>query len=207
MTPTDHDNPPNSTPRATPRATPRLLATLTGLGPLLAAAHDLAGGLALGLASFAVLCLCNLYAATAGRLLPPRQRPAALLVLVGALVTAADLGFQAWWPPRDGTLLLFVPLIITNGVILDSAGQWADQSATWPAVGHALSDSLRHGVAFVLLLAGWGALRAALAPSLGIALTPAGLLFLLAGLLAVSQLLSHRPGPPPGAQPGPRSAS
>lgn len=174
----------------------QLLVVLIGLGPLLTASHDFTEGLAFGMASLVVLCLSNLYAATLGRLLPQRGRAAALLVLIGALVTAIDLLFQAHWQPPDRNLALFMPLILTNCLILERAEHWAAHPAAhpaiWSAVSRALLDGLRHGVIFVLLLAGFGALRAALAPSLGIAVAPAGLLFLLAGLLALHQLATRR---------------
>lgn len=170
----------------------QLLVVLIGLGPLLVASHDFTEGLAFGMASLMVLCLSNLYAATLGRLLPQRGRAAALLMLIGALVTATDLLFQAHWQQPDRNLALFMPLILTNCLILERAEHWAAHPVVWSAVGRALLDGLRHGVIFVLLLAGFGALRAALAPSLGIAVAPAGLLFLLAGLLALHQLATRR---------------
>lgn len=188
MNPTEHDNPDSRLPRAASQ----LLAALIGLGPLLVASRNFSEGLALGVASFAVLCLGNLLAATVGRLLPARGRTAALLMLIGALVTAVDLGFQAWWPWPDRNLLLFVPLILTNGLLADRAGQWATAPEIVPTVGRALLDALRLGLVFIMLLAGIGALRATLAPSLGIALSPAGLLLLLAGLLATVNHASHR---------------
>lgn len=156
------------------------LAALIGLGPLLAASRSTEAGLALGLASFAVLVAGNVLVAIAGRHVPARLRPAAILLLIAALVTAVDLLFQARWFDLHGQVGLFVPLIVTHHLILGDAAGFAVRRGLWPA----LRDGLGYGTGCTLLLAGLGALRELLAPELLVAGLVPGTLFLLAGLVA-----------------------
>lgn len=156
---------------------------LAGLFPLLAASQSLATGLALGIASLAVLCASNVLVAGLAGSIPSRFRVPAFLVLIAALVTAVDLLFQAHWFVLYGEVGLFVPLIVTNGLILARAESVAARRGWWQA----LRDGLGHGAGFTLLLGGLGGLRELLAPLLPVAALPAGVLFLLAALFALRQ--------------------
>ena len=164
------------------------LAALIGLCPLLAVSRTLATGVALGLASLAVLCSSNLLVSALGPWLAPRFRLAAFLLLIAALVTAVDLVFQAGWFDLYGQVGLFVPLIVTNCLILARAESFAAHRGLWPA----FLDGLGYGLGFTLLLAGLGAVRELLAPGLLVASLPAGAFFLLAGLIALRQLWFRR---------------
>jgi len=164
------------------------LAALIGLCPLLAVSRSLAAGLALGIASLAVITASNVLVSALGRRLHPRVRPTAFLLLIAGLVTAVDLLFQAHWFELHGEVGLFVPLIVTNCLILARAESFAAGNGVW----HAFLDGLGYGLGFTLLLAGLGVLRELLAPGLLVAALPAGALFLLAGLVALRQLWFHR---------------
>lgn len=166
------------------------VASLIGLCPLVAASTRFDTGVALGLASLAVLCASNVLVSALGRRMPPAVRPAAFLLLIAALVTAVDLVFQARWFELHGQVGLFVPLIVTNCLILGRAESFAARRRPWPA----LLDAVGHGAGFTLLLGGLGALREFLAPALLVAALPPGALFLLAALVALRQAwLSRRP--------------
>ena len=166
------------------------LGTLIGLCPLLAVSTTFAAGLALGLASRAVLCSSNLLVSAVAPWIAPRFRLAGFLLLIAALVTAVDLLFAAGWFQLYGQVGLFVPLIVTNCLILTRAESFAAQRGLWPA----FLDGLGHGVGFIVLLAGLGALRELLAPGLLVAALPAGAFFLLAALIALRQLWFRRSG-------------
>jgi len=164
------------------------LASLIGLCPLLAVSRRLATGLALGIASLAVITASNVLVSALGRRLHPRVRLPAFLLLIAGLVTAVDLLFRAYWFDLHGEVGLFVPLIVTNCMILARAESFAASNGVW----HAFLDGLGYGLGFTLLLAGLGALRELLAPGLLVAGLPTGALFLLAGLVAVRQLWLRR---------------
>ncbi len=170
----------------------RSLASLVGLLPLLAASHSLATGLSLGIASLVVLCASNVIASGLAASIPSRLRVPAFLMLIAALVTAVDLVFQAHWFALHGQVGLFVPLIVTNGLIVARAESFAAHRGWWQA----LLDGLRYGAGFTLLLGGLGALRELLAPYLLVTALPSGALFLLAALLALHQAWRLRRGSP-----------
>lgn len=161
---------------------------LAGLFPLLAASQSFATGLALGIASLAVLCASNVLVAGLAGSIPSRLRAPAFLVLIAALVTAVDLLFQAHWFVLYGEVGLFVPLIVTNGLIVARAEAVAAHRGWW----RALLDGLAYGAGFTVLLSGLGAVRELLAPALLVAALPSGALFLLAALLALRQAWLHR---------------
>jgi electron transport complex protein RnfE len=168
------------------------LAALIGICPLLAVSTTFAAGLALGVASLAVLCSSNVLVSALAPWIAPRFRLAAFLLLSAALVTAVDLLFEASWFQLYGQVGLFVPLIVTNCLILARAESFAAHHGLWPA----LLDGLGYGLSFTVLLAGLGALRELLAPALLVAALPAGAFFLLAALIALRQLWFRRRGAP-----------
>ncbi len=170
----------------------RGLASLVGLLPLLAGSRSFATGLSLGIACIAVLCTSNLIASGLATSIPARLRVPAFLVLIAALVTAVDLLFQAHWFDLYGQVGLFVPLIVTNSLIVARAGSFAAHQGWW----RALLDGLGYGAGFTLLLGGLGALRELLAPFLPVTALPSGALFLLAALIALRQAWLLRRGSP-----------
>lgn len=159
------------------------LAALLGIAPLLAASSSFASGLALGSGALLVLCASTVLATALARWIGPRWRTTAILLLIGALVTAVDLVFQARLFELHGQVGMYVPLIAANCFIVAQAETCAAGPATWRAP----LDGLAQGVACVILLAGLGACRELLAPGLQVAALPAGALFLLAAVVALRQ--------------------
>ena len=166
------------------------LAALIGLCPLLAVSTSFAAGFALGVASLAVLCSSNVLIAALAPWIAPRFRLPAFLLLIASLVTTVDLLFEARWFDLYGQVGLFVPLIVTNCLILARGESFAAHHGVWPA----FLDGLGYGLGFITLLAGLGALREVLAPGLLVAALPAGAFFLLAALVALRQLVVSRRG-------------
>ncbi len=186
------------------------LVQLLGLCPLLAVSTSLGSGLGLGIATLAVLTTSNLMAALLGRVLPSEIRIAVFVLLIASLVTAVELAVAAWLPLLHATLGIFLPLIVTNCLLLARAEAFASRQP----VRFALLDGLAMGTGFLLVLAGLGALRELLgrgsvgsdvaalfgAPSAGgglhlfaaqhgflLALLPPGAFILLGLVLAVRQ--------------------
>ena len=165
------------------------LATVLGLGPLLAGSRTFEAGLALGLASLAVLCTSSVLVSALRHWLDPRVRLPAIILIIATVVTAVDLLFKAQWFNLYGDVGLLVPLILTNSVLLARV----DGIAAHQGIGSALLDGLVYGLGCTLLLAGLGALRVGLGQGLVIAALPAGAFFLLAALVALRQLWLQRP--------------
>ena len=100
------------------------LVQLLGLCPLLAVSTTLAYGLGLGLATIAVLLISNTLAAAIGRWLPAEVRIAVFVVVIAAAVTAVELVLAAWMPVIHTALGIFLPLIVTNCLVLARAESW-----------------------------------------------------------------------------------
>jgi electron transport complex protein RnfE len=131
------------------------LVQLLGLCPLLAVSGTLGSGLGLGLATLAVLAVSNLAASLVGRLLPAEIRIAVFVLVIAALVTAVELALAAWVPALHATLGIFLPLIVTNCLLLARAEAFASRQPP----GLALLDGVAMGTGFLLVLVALGALR------------------------------------------------
>jgi electron transport complex protein RnfE len=131
------------------------LVQLLGLCPLLAVSTSLGSGLGLGLATLAVLVASNGIVATVGRGLPAEIRIAVYVLMIAALVTSVELLLAARLPGLHATLGIFLPLIVTNCLVLARAEAFASRQP----VGLALLDGLAMGAGFLLVLATLGGAR------------------------------------------------
>ncbi|UCG73376.1 MAG: electron transport complex subunit E [Chromatiales bacterium] len=147
------------------------LVQLLGLCPLLAVTTTLINGLGLGLATIAVLCASNTLVAATRHWIHPNLRLPVYVLLIAGFVSAVDLVAHAWFFDLHGSLGIFIPLIVTNCVILGRAEAFASRRPV-PA---ALADGLGHGLGFAAVLVVLGALREAIGR--GTLFAGAGMLF------------------------------
>ena len=131
------------------------LVQLLGLCPLLAVSSTVANALGLGLATLGVLVVSNLLAALAGPRLPREVRLAVFVLLIAAAVTTVELTMAAWWPGMHASLGIFLPLIVTNCLLLARAESFASREP----LPRALLDGLAMGLGFLLALLALGASR------------------------------------------------
>lgn len=131
------------------------LVQMLGLCPLLAVSTSLGNGLGLGLATLAVLVASNCAAALVGRFLPGEIRIAVFVLLIASLVTAVELALAAWLPGLHAALGIFLPLIVTNCLLLARAEAFASRQP----VHLALLDGLAMGTGFLLVLMALGGVR------------------------------------------------
>jgi electron transport complex protein RnfE len=131
------------------------LVQLLGLCPLLAVSTSLGSGLGLGIATLAVLMASNVAASLVGRALPGEIRIAVFVLLIAALVTAVELSLAAWVAGLHAALGIFLPLIVTNCLLLARAEAFASRRP----VSQAALDGLAMGGGFLLVLAALGAVR------------------------------------------------
>jgi len=124
------------------------LVQLLGLCPLLAVSTSLASGLGLGLATLAVLVASNACAALIGRHLPSEVRLGVFVVTIAGLVTGVELAMAAWRPGLHAALGIFLPLIVTNCLVLARAESFAAREP----VGRAVVDGAAMGTGFLLVL-------------------------------------------------------
>lgn len=151
------------------------LVQLLGLCPLLAVSTSVASALGLGLATIAVLATSNFIAAASGRWLLPEVRLAVFVLAIAGAVTAVEISMAAWWPGLHESLGIFLPLIVTNCLVLARAESFASRTS----IARGLLDGLAMGVGFLLVLLALGASRellghGSLGADLGLLLGEAG---------------------------------
>jgi electron transport complex protein RnfE len=128
---------------------------LLGLCPLLAMSNSVGNALGLGLATLAVLLVSNAAASLAGPFLPREVRLAVFVLVIAAAVTSVELSMAAWWPGLHASLGIFLPLIVTNCLVLARAESFASREP----LPRALLDGLAMGLGFLLALLALGASR------------------------------------------------
>jgi electron transport complex protein RnfE len=131
------------------------LVQLLGLCPLLAVSTSLGNGIGLGLATMAVLIASNGLVALVGRSLPAEIRIAVFVLLIAALVTTVELALAAWLPGLHTALGIFLPLIVTNCLVLARAEAFASRQP----VANALLDGFAMGGGFLVVLVALGSVR------------------------------------------------
>jgi len=128
---------------------------LLGLCPLLAVSNTLINGIGLGVATITVMCATNfLVSSTRGWTHHDLRLPAFVLI-IATFVTVIELLFKAWLFDLHLALGIFLPLIVTNCVILGRAEAFASRQP----VAAAVVDGLAHGLGFAWVLVLLGGLR------------------------------------------------
>jgi electron transport complex protein RnfE len=131
------------------------LVRLLGLCPLLAVTTSLVNGLALGLATAAVLAVGSaLVAPLRGALLPVARIPLYVLI-TASLVTCVDLVSHALLDELHERLGVFIPLIVANSAVLAHA----EDVAVKRGAAAAMLAGLSTGLGFLGVLVALGALR------------------------------------------------
>jgi len=131
------------------------LVQLLGLCPLLAVTSTLINSLGLGIATLLVLILSSLLVSATRRLIAQELRIPVFVLIIASLVTVVDLLMQAWLPQLTRTLGIFIPLIVTNCMILGRAEAFASRNP----VRLAVVDGLAQGLGFAAVLVLLGAAR------------------------------------------------
>jgi Na+-translocating ferredoxin:NAD+ oxidoreductase subunit E len=131
------------------------LVQLLGLCPLLAVTTTVVNGLALGVATTAVLVVTNAVISMMRRSLVPIVRIPLFVLIIASLVTCIDLLTNAYLHDLHEVLGLFIPLIITNCAILAQAETVASRRPVWISA----CSGLATGLGFCLVLVALGALR------------------------------------------------
>ncbi len=134
------------------------LVQLLGLCPLLAMTTTVVTGLALGLASAAVIVITSTAMSTLRSVLVPAARLTLAMLILAALVTTLDLLSQALLYDLHERLGIFLPLIVVNSGVLAHA----ENVAARRGVGFTFVSALATGLGFLLAFLALGALREAL---------------------------------------------
>ena len=94
------------------------LIQLLGLCPLLAMSNSVVNGVGLGLATVLVMAMSNMIVAALRSLIPYEIRIPVFILIIAALVTVIDLALNAFLHDLYVVLGIFIPLIVTNCIVL-----------------------------------------------------------------------------------------
>jgi len=131
------------------------LVQLLGLCPLLAVTGSTINGLGLGIATTLVLVGSNLAVSFIRHAVHPEVRIPVFVMIIASLVTAVELAMNAFFHDLYRVLGIFIPLIVTNCMIIGRAEAFASRSP----VPRALADGLFMGLGFTAVLVTLGAMR------------------------------------------------
>jgi electron transport complex protein RnfE len=190
-----------------------ILAQLLGLCPLLAVSTNLVNAVSLGLATILVMGMSNLAISALRGFIPYEIRIPVFVLIIAALVTVVDLAFNAFLHDLYLVLGIFIPLIVTNCIVLARVEAFAAKNSM-PA---ATFDGIMMGVGFVWVIGLLGAIRELVGqgtlfsgiemiiptataiqilpadyPGFLIAILPPGAFFVLGLLVAGRNWLDHR---------------
>ena len=106
-----------------------ILVQMLALCPLLAVTSTATNGLGMGLATTAVLLSSNLVISALRNIISNEVRIPVFILLIATIVTLVDLGMNAFLHDLHKVLGLFIPLIVTNCVILARAESFASKES------------------------------------------------------------------------------
>jgi electron transport complex protein RnfE len=173
-----------------------ILSQLLGLCPLLAVSTNFVNAMSLGLATMIVMMLANLAISTLRAFIPYEIRIPVFVLIIAALVTVIDLAFNAFLHDLYLVLGIFIPLIVTNCIVLARVEAFAAKNG----VRAATFDGLMMGIGFIWVIGLLGLLR----EFLGQGTMFAGIEMIIPGWQGVQVLPEDYPGflvamLPPGA--------
>ena len=172
------------------------IAQILGLCPLLAVTTNAVNGIMLSLATIIVMALANVAVASLRNFIPHEIRIPVFILIVAALVTVVDLLFNANLHELFLVLGIFIPLIVTNCIVLARVEAFAAKN---PPLQSTL-DGIFMGVGMLWTLALLGGLR----ELLGSGTLLGGIDMVFPGLQPIQLLPESYPGfllglLPPGA--------
>ena len=131
------------------------LVQILGMCPLLAVTTNLVNGVMLSLATLIVMAMSNVAVALWRNLIPHEIRIPVFILVVAALVTIIDLLFNAHFHDLYLVLGIFIPLIVTNCIVLARVEAFANKN---PPLQSAL-DGACMGIGMLWTLGLLGGLR------------------------------------------------
>lgn len=172
------------------------LVQLLGLCPILAVSTTMVNAVSLGVATIVVMALANLSVATLRNFIPYEIRIPVFILIIASLVTVVDLLFNAYLHELYLVLGIFIPLIVTNCIVLARIEAFAAKND--PLVS--TFDGIAQGVGLLLVLAVLGTMR----ELIGAGTLFGGIDLIIEGVAAIKVLGEGYPGfliaiLPPGA--------
>ncbi len=128
------------------------LVKLLGLCPLLAVSNSAVNAIGLGIATLFTLLVSNTLVSVFRHHIHTAIRIPLYVLIIATTVTIVELLMRAWFPGMFAALGIFLPLIVTNCLIIGRAEAFASRQS----VKQAFIDGLAMGLGFfaVLLILG-----------------------------------------------------
>ncbi|MCM8565522.1 electron transport complex subunit E [Thauera linaloolentis] len=131
------------------------LAQLLGLCPILAVSTSMVSAVSLGLATILVMALANLAVSALRGFIPYEIRIPVFILIIAALTTVVDLSFNAFFHDLYLVLGIFIPLIVTNCIVLARVEAYAARNDPLSAT----LDGVMMGLGLVWVLGLLGGIR------------------------------------------------
>ena len=131
------------------------LVQLLGLCPLLAVTGNIINGLGLGIATLITLTVSNSVISFSRHWVRKEIRIPYYVLVIASIVTVIDLVMYAITPELHHILGIFIPLIVTNCVIIGRAEAFASKNK----IQRAALDGFMMGLGFTLVLVVLGGMR------------------------------------------------
>lgn len=132
-----------------------VLIQMLGLCPALAVTNTVANSIAMGLATFFVLCGSSFLVSMLKRFIPHEVRISTYILIIATFVTVADMTLEAVVPEIHKALGAFIALIVVNCMILGRQEAFASKHP----VSRSLLDAMGTGVGFIIALLMMGTVR------------------------------------------------
>ena len=147
------------------------LVQLLGLCPLLAVTGNLINGLGLGIATIITLTASNTIVSFTRNWVSKEIRIPYYVLVIASVVTIIDLSMNAITPELHSVLGIFIPLIVTNCVVIARSEAFASKNS----ISYSALDGFMMGLGFTLVLITLGGIREILGS--GTLLSEASLMF------------------------------
>lgn len=131
------------------------LGQLLGLCPILAISTSMVNAVSLGLATILVMAMSNVAVSALRNFIPYEIRIPVFVLIIAALVTVVDLSFNAFFHDLYLVLGIFIPLIVTNCIVLARVEAYAAKNDPLTST----VDGIMMGIGLVWVLAVLGAIR------------------------------------------------
>ena len=128
---------------------------LLGLCPLLAVSNSVTNALGLGLATMLVLTCTNTVVSVFRKHIPNAIRIPIYVMIIASTVTVVQLLMNAYTYELYQSLGIFIPLIVTNCIVIGRAEAFASKNS----IAHSAWDGFSMGLGMLLGLVALGAIR------------------------------------------------
>lgn len=134
------------------------LVQVLALCPLLATTNTMVNSLGLGAATTLTLICSNVAISAIRHWVRPEIRIPVFVLIIASIVTVIELSMNAWFHELYKILGIFIPLIVTNCMIIARAEAFASKNN----IPQSFADGLFMGLGFTLVLLLLGTLREAI---------------------------------------------